>query len=212
MIKRTASVLGISLSLMACAVAPAPAAELDDGPSGAARPSALVDALGGTDDATAPTEGADAIDVGSSFRMQFPSGRVYAYASTGDTCAWTVNGTAKGTSTVLDMALLVGTYEVACRRADGVSASKSVSITASTTTTAVMTFPLPDGTLLMAASGGTCWFYVNGAPKGGATSSLQLSLKPGAYTASCKPTSGAATVSKSVLVHSGATSMAMFKL
>ena len=66
------------------------------------------------------------------------------------------------------------------------------------------------GTLVAIAVGGTCAFSVNGASKG-TTNSLKLSVAPGNYTVTCKPSSGA-TKSKSVEVKSGASSMAMFKL
>jgi serine/threonine-protein kinase len=58
--------------------------------------------------------------------------------------------------------------------------------------------------------GGSCAFSVNGASKGTSTS-LKLSLKPGAYTVLCRPSSGASK-SKSVTVKSGETAMAAFKL
>jgi len=66
------------------------------------------------------------------------------------------------------------------------------------------------GTLVAIAVGGTCSFSVNGASKG-TTSSVKLSVNPGNYTVTCKPSSGAMK-SKSVEVKSGATAMAMFKL
>lgn len=74
--------------------------------------------------------------------------------------------------------------------------------------------PPPDtggmGTLVAVAVGGSCAFSVNGASKGsGAT--IKVQLKPGSYSVSCKPVSGA-TKSKSVTVTSGGTAMAMFKL
>ncbi len=80
--------------------------------------------------------------------------------------------------------------------------------------TATATTPPPDsggtGTLVAVAVGGSCSFSVNGASKGsGAT--IKVQLKPGNYSVSCKPVSGA-TKSKSVTVTSGGTAMAMFKL
>ncbi len=67
-----------------------------------------------------------------------------------------------------------------------------------------------NGTLLAVAVGGTCAFSVNGAGKG-TSSSLSLSLKPGTYSVTCRPASGA-TKSKSVNVKSGEKAMAAFKL
>jgi serine/threonine-protein kinase len=66
------------------------------------------------------------------------------------------------------------------------------------------------GTLLAVAVGGSCAFSVNGAGKG-TSSSLSLSLKPGTYAVTCKPSNGA-TKSKSVIVKSGEKAMAAFKL
>jgi serine/threonine-protein kinase len=66
------------------------------------------------------------------------------------------------------------------------------------------------GTLVAVAVGGSCAFSVNGASKGsGAT--IKVPLKPGTYSVSCKPVTGA-TKSRSVTVTSGGTAMAMFKL
>jgi serine/threonine-protein kinase len=58
--------------------------------------------------------------------------------------------------------------------------------------------------------GGSCAFSVNGASKG-TTSTLKMSVKPGTYSVTCAPSSGASK-SKSVTVSSGGTAMAMFKL
>jgi serine/threonine-protein kinase len=66
------------------------------------------------------------------------------------------------------------------------------------------------GTLVAVSVGGTCTFLVNGASKG-RSSSLRLPLKPGTYSVTCKPASGAAK-SKSVTVRPGETAMAMFRL
>ena len=66
------------------------------------------------------------------------------------------------------------------------------------------------GTLVAVAVGGTCAFSVNGSSKG-TTSTLKLSLKPGTYSVTCSPSTGASK-SKSVTVKSGGTAMAMFKL
>ena len=67
-----------------------------------------------------------------------------------------------------------------------------------------------DGVLVAVAVGGSCAFAVNGASKG-TQSTLRVPLKPGTYTVSCKPPSGAGK-SRSVSVKSGETAMAMFKL
>ncbi len=66
------------------------------------------------------------------------------------------------------------------------------------------------GTIVAVAVGGTCAFSVNGASKG-TMSTLKLQVKPGSYSVTCKPSTGA-TKSKSVTVVSGGSAMAMFKL
>lgn len=66
------------------------------------------------------------------------------------------------------------------------------------------------GTIVAVAVGGTCAFSVNGASKG-TMSTLKLQVKPGSYSVTCKPSTGA-TKSKSVTVASGGSAMAMFKL
>jgi serine/threonine-protein kinase len=66
------------------------------------------------------------------------------------------------------------------------------------------------GTIVAVAVGGTCAFSVNGASKG-TMSTLKLSVKPGSYSVTCKPSTGA-TKSKSVTVAGGGSAMAMFKL
>jgi serine/threonine-protein kinase len=66
------------------------------------------------------------------------------------------------------------------------------------------------GTIVAVAVGGTCAFSVNGASKG-TLSTLKLQVKPGSYSVTCKPSTGA-TKSKSVTVTSGGSAMAMFKL
>jgi serine/threonine-protein kinase len=67
-----------------------------------------------------------------------------------------------------------------------------------------------DGTLVAVAVGGSCAFSVNGASKGSG-SSIKVQLKPGTYSVTCKPASGASK-SKSVTLKAGSTAMAMFKL
>ncbi len=66
------------------------------------------------------------------------------------------------------------------------------------------------GTIVAVAVGGTCAFSVNGASKG-TMSTLKLQVKPGSYSVTCKPSTGA-TKSKSVTVTGGGSAMAMFKL
>jgi serine/threonine-protein kinase len=70
-----------------------------------------------------------------------------------------------------------------------------------------------EGTLVAIAVGGLCAFTVNGAPKG-TTSTLKLSLKPGSYSVTCTPLSGASggSKSRSVTVTGGGTATAVFKL
>ncbi|EYF01452.1 Serine/threonine-protein kinase pkn3 [Chondromyces apiculatus DSM 436] len=67
-----------------------------------------------------------------------------------------------------------------------------------------------NGTIVAVASGGSCSFTVNGASKGSGTS-VRVSVSPGTYSVSCKP-SGSAAKSKSVTVKSGQTAFAAFRL
>jgi serine/threonine-protein kinase len=67
-----------------------------------------------------------------------------------------------------------------------------------------------EGVLVAVAVGGKCAFSVNGESKG-TSSTLKISVKPGTYSITCAPASGASG-SKTVTVSSGGTAMAMFKL
>ena len=66
------------------------------------------------------------------------------------------------------------------------------------------------GTLVVVVVGGTCTISVNGAFKG-TTNSLKLSVAPGSYAVTCKPSTGAAK-SNTVLVKADHSAMAMFNL
>ncbi len=221
--------IGLCLSAAACtgtvvepsaaeATDPAAQAEVggDEAPSANGDAPADIDAGAppADDDASPPLAdaGADA-DAASPPKKQIPIpkfGVLHASSKTGDVCVFTVNGIAKGTSSVLDVSLVSGTYDVACKRADGVVASQTAVISENQTTTVVFDFPA-NGTLVAVAVDGTCAFYVNGASKG-TTSTLKMSLAPGAYLVECKPTGGGATKSRSVTLKSGETAMAMFQL
>ncbi len=67
-----------------------------------------------------------------------------------------------------------------------------------------------NGWLVAVAVGGNCTFSVNGANKG-TSSQLKLSVPAATYSVSCKPASGAQKT-RSVVIKSGETAMAMFKL
>jgi len=67
-----------------------------------------------------------------------------------------------------------------------------------------------NGMLVAVAVGGICAFSVDGAAKG-TTSQVKLSMPPGTYAVSCRPSTGI-TRSRSVVVKSGETAMATFKL
>jgi len=66
------------------------------------------------------------------------------------------------------------------------------------------------GTIVAVATGGSCAFSVNGSSKG-TSSSIKVSVAPGTYSVTCKPSGGSAKT-KSVTVKSGATAFAAFKL
>lgn len=229
--------LGLSLLLAACsgadaeAPADAPAAEATvpaaSAPAPGTTPAAITPA--GTTpepEAAMPDPEVDAapeadagapVDAGGSGSggQQIPkpaSGKLLASSKTGDLCQFSVDGYAKGSSTTLEIALLVGEHVVSCKRPDGKVASDAVTISANTMTTVVLEFPLDltNGTLVAVAVGGSCAFSVNGAAKGTSTQ-LKLSVPPGAYSVTCKPATGA-TKSRSVIVKSGESAMAMFQL
>lgn len=229
--------LGISLIVVACsgaddapaetpAEAPVEATNIDAGaPSAPAAPavttevepeSTMPDPEVVADPAPEADAGAPA-DAGtdSGVKKQIPlpsSGKLHATTNTGAFCAFSVDGYAKGSSTVLDIPLYTGQHVVSCKRADGVVASEPVVITANTTSNVVLDFPvdLSNGTLVAVAVGGSCTFAVNGAAKG-TSSQLKLSVPPGTYSVTCKPATGAIK-SRSVIIKSGDTAMAMFKL
>lgn len=73
---------------------------------------------------------------------------------------------------------------------------------------APVSMPPPNGTLVGVSAGAPCTWSLNGASKGTNTS-IRLDLKPGAYTVVCK--TAAKQQSKSVVIRSGETAMAMFK-
>lgn len=106
------------------------------------------------------------------------------------------------------------TAPVEARPTAAATATAKPTATTPATTPATAAPPSPGGdgpgTLVAIATGGTCAFSVNGAPKG-TTNSLKLSVPPGNYNVTCTPSSGASK-SRSVTVKSGSTAMAMFKL
>lgn len=197
-------------------------AHSDDGANAPGVAGEAVEDLAG-DDADAgsaapapPTDGgananADASDAGKpKVTIPVPKfGYLHAATKTGETCAFTVDGVARGTSSVLDLGLVVGTHSVACKRADGTIASETFAITEKQTTNVELAF-VSNGTLVAVAVNGTCAFSVNGAAKG-TGSTIKLSLDPGAYHVTCKPTVGL-TKSRDVVIKSGETAMVMFKL
>ncbi len=83
--------------------------------------------------------------------------------------------------------------------------------TASSVASATASAPKGDtGTLVVVVVGGTCTITVNGAFKG-TTNSLKLSVAPGSYAVSCKPSTGQAK-SNTVAVKADQSAMAMFNL
>ena len=74
--------------------------------------------------------------------------------------------------------------------------------------TAPVSMPPANGTLVAVSVGAPCTWTLNGTLKG-TNSSIRLDLRPAAYTVTCK--TGAKTQSKSVVIRSGETAMAMFQ-
>lgn len=89
--------------------------------------------------------------------------------------------------------------------------TKATSSPSGTATATASTPPKGDtGTLVVVVVGGTCTITVNGQFKG-TTNSLRLSVAPGSYAVSCKPSTGQAK-SNTVLVKADHSAMAMFNL
>lgn len=74
--------------------------------------------------------------------------------------------------------------------------------------TAPVSMPPPNGTLVGVSVGTPCTWILNGQLKG-TNSSIRIDLRPGAYTVTCK--SAVKTQSKAVMIRSGETAMATFK-
>lgn len=184
----------------------APVAPSVDGDAGSPTP----------DSGAAGSQDAGAADGGNQQIPMPKYGQLKASASTGEICQFEVNGIAKGTSTLLSLTMLTGDSTVKCTRSDGSSASTSVTIVTSQVSTVVLPFAAPvpppgPGEIIAVAIGGTCGFLVNGSPKGTA-SQLKLTVPAGVYSVGCKPSNGGATMTKSVIVKSDESAMAMFKL
>jgi serine/threonine-protein kinase len=209
------------LSLVACSGASddeggAAAAAPVDSPAAAEAPEPIAPLPPDEATAAAPVDadaGADAASDAAAPKHVIPlpgTGKLHAYTNTNDACAWTVNNVAKGTSSTLDLTLYVGAYNLTCKRADGTIATAKVDIVKDQTVNQVLSFPVGPGTLVAVAVGGTCSFTINGAAKG-TTSQLQVSLPPGTYSVGCKANTGA-QMSRSVIIKTGETAMAMFKI
>jgi hypothetical protein len=200
-------VLGVCLSLIACA-APAsddPGVE-ESGPEQV--DPGIVEAL---DDSALQTAGKKGGDDGPT--IPAPTyGYIKASTSNGTSCAWSLDGSYKGTGSTITVLAGTGLHDVACKRADGVTVYKNdVMVYQSGTTILTLSFPSTTGTLVAVAVGGSCTFSVNGVVKGsGATVTVTLPA-PATYSVSCAPVSGA-TKSRSVTVSPDQTAMAMFKL
>lgn len=123
--------------------------------------------------------------------------------------------TPQGTTTAAAPAVTASSKPTSTGASASPSTTSSSKPTATATATTTTSTPPPSGggdmgTLVAVAVGGTCQFSVNGASKGSG-SSIKVPLKPGSYSVSCKPPSGA-TKTRSVSVSAGGTAMAMFKL
>jgi hypothetical protein len=200
-------VLGLSLSLAACAAPGSEEPAEETAATEDAQPAAAI--LDGLGDPALQTAGKK----NDGPTIPPPSfGYLAGSNTTGTSCTWTVDGTYLGTAPTIFIAVGSGIRDVACKRADGVTAFKNdVTFTQGQTTSVVLTFPaVANGTLTAVAVGGSCSFLVNGVVKGsGAT--LSIPLPPAVYSVACKPAYGA-TQTRSVTITSNQTSMAMFKL
>lgn len=164
------------------------------------------------DDAGPPPPAVE--DAGVIIAVPLLLGRIIATTPSG-WCNFTLDGVYKGGMATLDVMVPIGDHEVRCQATDGRTSTVSVNVGAFETETLSMVLPPPPppagpGTLVAVAVGGSCSFSVNGAAKG-TSSQLKLTVAPGTYSVSCKPAEGAQKT-RSVVIKSGETAMAMFKL
>ena len=221
-----ACVLAVCSSLVACSVAssdepapaaPAVAAQVEGTAPGAATEAAPAgvggDAAPPPAPSTEPDVDADAgADAGSKHQIPVPTfGKLHAATGSGEPCAFTVDGVARGTSSTLDLTLLTGDHALTCTRAsDGFVADRAFTIAASQTTNVGIVLPAQTGKIVAVAIGGVCEFSVGGVAKGVADSLTFVLPAPNDYVIGCKTASG--TTLKTVSLQPGYTAMTNFKV
>lgn len=225
-----ACVLAVCSSLVACSVAssdepapaaPAVAAQVEGTAPGSAAEAASADVGGDAAPPPAPSTepdvdgdaGADAgADAGSKHQIPVPTfGKLHAATGSGEPCAFTVDGIARGTSSSLDLTLLTGDHALTCTRAsDGYVAGRTFTITASQTTNVGIVLPTLTGKLSVVAVGGTCEFSIDGVAVGVGDTMMFVLPAPKDYEIGCKTPS--VTKLRTVSLVGGDTAMAMFKL
>lgn len=146
----------------------------------------------------------------------------------GGTCDFSIDGRSHGTSVALDLPLVIGDYDVVCKRGLQ-SQHQRVRIVARKTTRVVFQFaenvveeldPFEDpseeavttgevGTLVAIAIGGSCLFTVDGKAAG-QKSSLRRKVPIGAHTVTCKTLKNLKT--QTVVVATDKPGIASFKI
>lgn len=210
---------GPMVSPLATTIAPpAPPPAAPDAPPPAAEeppqaPAAGIDLDAGAEDASSQDAAADS---GTPIVVVIPIffGGVHVTEASGASCYFSIDGGAQDTTakTVLDASLSAGSHQVKCHSTDGRDVTQTVNVQVGTTTNVVLTLPAPPapGTLVAVAVNGTCNFYVNGVSKlTGAK--YQAEVMPGTYSVACY-VGGVPVSTRSVIIKSGETAMAMFKL
>jgi hypothetical protein len=236
---RSSLFIGLCLSLAACTAATvsepsgaqgspenadAPALAEDGNPSNPSEPNEPSEQA--EQAAPAPDAGSDPVadaGVDAAKKPVIPApttGWLHAYANTGETCEFSIDGVYKSKGTVLDIPLSPDAYVVTCKRANGTTADRAAFITTGTTYNVVFDFQIipkpvfdagvPMGNIVGVAVGGSCTFSVDGVVVGSGAA-FEKAYPAGTYAVSCKPVSGA-TKSRSVTVTPPENAMAMFKL
>ena len=193
-------------------------AEPGDDEGANALPSESAETDGGVDSGSSAKPEVDAGADAAPPKQTIPAptkGFLHAYPTNG-TCDFSIEGVYKSSGSALDVSLYADAYVIGCKHSSGKYVEDFAIIQAGKTTNLAFDFqiiPAPSfgmGTLVAVAVGGSCAFAVDGVSIGSGATVKEL-LKPGTYSVSCKPVSGA-TKSRSVTVTADNTAMAMFKL
>ena len=76
-------------------------------------------------------------------QVDFAARGTLAAVAVNGTCAWSINGAAKGTNSSLKLSLLPATYEVVCKVSGGTTKSRNVMIESGETAMAMFDVTAP---------------------------------------------------------------------